>query len=391
MIKIITIFAHKDPIEQAKKEGLYVINILCKEMLAGTFLKSCMVSDETIIIDSEKDLERVVKNLTKTNDIDFIYSFTDTRDGVTRAAEYSDRFLKENKFKNLSFVNKVCDKFEFRKIIPNDYNIAFGLCRDINDVKKFINDYPNSVIKPTDSQASIGVTNVNKDNLEQLEINYPVIIEEKIFGNEYSAESVTINGNTKLIGVTTKIKAGTDKENVGEFVELGHVFPTDISEYKKDLEALLSFIYDSKKDENFISHTEFFITRDNKIKVVEGHTRAGGDMIPEIVENTTGYNLYRLLFYGIKNKRLPQIEYNKKSAVYYPIFKNKKIKNIVRKNLDENISSNIKDRLFISNGYIQPVVKDSRDRTAGFLICKNSINPLQEIKKYLESIEVEYE
>ena len=152
------------------------------------------------------------------------------------------------------------------------------------------------ILKPVAGQASQGVVKVSAP--EQLAaalqwvgadaLAHGVIVEEFMQGPEFSVEGITVAGRHHLIAVTQKYK---DPQT---FVEIGHLVPAQIS--AADHAAIIAYVSDvltALGFESGPSHTELILTERGP-RIVETHTRLGGDRIIHLVEHATGVNLYAL-------------------------------------------------------------------------------------------------
>lgn len=200
-------------------------------------------------------------------------------------------------------------KYEVAKIIKNKYLIRKCLYEnkvddteqahevDANtdlDALKGKLTYP-VMVKPCDGSGSRGASRV--DNAEQLEnackcaidasITNRAEIETYIFGNEYGAESLVVNGEVSVLAVMKKHMTSHPY-----YAELGHAIPSDLPPkveekvrecVKKAIKAL---------GINFGSvNMDMIITKDGKVYIVDLGARMGGNMIgPCIVPYGTGIN-----------------------------------------------------------------------------------------------------
>jgi len=267
--------------------------------------------------------------------------------------------------------------------------VEFKVCNDVSDILNFL-EYTEqpSIIKPVRDTASSQVYLVKNKNdlnalLEKSDIKFPVLVEEYLEGIEISVESFTINGEHEIINMTQKELAADS------FVEIGHLLPYSISN-KVDLEVFNTV----KRALDLINHTfgpahtEIKIT-DNGPKIIETHTRPGGDLIFELIEITTGINLIDLsIDYQISNlfseDTLPKFKHNCLSSIKFFHSPTKgtilDIQGIDRiKDL-----SNVEKVVFNSNkGDSVSLLRNSGDRI-GYVILKG--NSSQEINNVWEKI-----
>lgn len=215
-------------------------------------------------------------------------------DITTKAVIYVAEKMKLNG-NTFGTFSKATNKYEMRKafenaglIIPRNY-----LIRNKEDIKLLYSllSYP-IIVKPVDRAGSAGVTKVeNENDLEksveyamQESLNKQVIVEEYIYGNEYSCECLSINGKHNRLVYTQKFTTGTPN-----FVEIGHIQPANFSLDKKHIDSIIFKALDVLEVKNGASHTEFKITPDNKIVIIETGARMAGDFIgSDLVKLSTG-------------------------------------------------------------------------------------------------------
>ncbi len=102
-------------------------------------------------------------------------------------------------------------------------------------------------------------------------------------GAEFSIEFVSFEGSHHAVGVTQKWTGPN-------FIETGHLFPAEslpaglesaVETSMRELLVALNVNYG-------VSHWEFIVTPDERIALVEGHLRAAGDRIMELIQHSTG-------------------------------------------------------------------------------------------------------
>ena len=139
------------------------------------------------------------------------------------------------------------------------------------------------IVKPTDRSGSLGITKVEQiDDLRTAvetalasSFKHEAIVEEFIEGREISVEFISYHGIHYPSQITDKVTTGAP-----HFVELEHHQPADFTKEQYDQ------IYDLTKRAlnalgvtNGASHSEYKITVDGKIYVMEIGARMGGDFI----------------------------------------------------------------------------------------------------------------
>ena len=151
------------------------------------------------------------------------------------------------------------------------------------------------IVKPTDRSGSLGVQKVErKEDLEaavneakRLSLCGEAIVEEFIEGREISVETISQNGTHYALQITDK-----DTTGAPHFVELGHHQPSTLPD---DMQARIFAItfkaLDALGITNGAAHSEYKITREGRIVVMEIGGRMGGDFIgSDLVRLSTGYD-----------------------------------------------------------------------------------------------------
>ena len=156
------------------------------------------------------------------------------------------------------------------------------------------------IVKPTDRSGSRAINKIIKKSELPNAITQAVensfekkaIVEEYIEGDEFSAESISYNGNHTFLTVTRKQTTGSP-----HFIETGHIEPAGLKdeEIEKIKKAILPAL-DSLKIKNGASHAEFKITPEGDIKIIEIGARMGGDCIgSDLVKISTGYDFVKMV------------------------------------------------------------------------------------------------
>lgn len=167
-----------------------------------------------------------------------------------------------------------------------------------DDCEKVNLKYP-LFVKPTDRSGSRGVTKVN--NIEEMRtavaacisesFEKKAIVEEAIYGEEFSTEFINYHGRHKLLAVTKKFTTGDP-----HYIETGHMEPADISDAMKDkIEKEVGKALDALKINNSAAHPEIRISDDGEINIIEIGGRMGGDCIgSDLVKISTGYDFLKM-------------------------------------------------------------------------------------------------
>lgn len=155
------------------------------------------------------------------------------------------------------------------------------------------------VLKPATGTASRGVTLLDGpggldgfdgfDDLSGADGPVPYLLEEYLPGREFSAEMFSRNGVHRLIAVTEKHVFDST------FVESAHVVPAtgiDSADMSAIEHAMCVFL-DAMELRDGPTHTEFKLA-DGRVRIIESHTRIGGDGIGDLVRLAAGVDVKRL-------------------------------------------------------------------------------------------------
>ena len=175
----------------------------------------------------------------------------------------------------------------------------FGLADEWPALAKAASElgYP-LVVKPVDLCAGMHVRKVADQSelreafaaLEAFPVNArsqprvrTVLVEELLAGPEVSVETVTVDGETHVVGVTDKSIAGDPW-----FVENGHMFPADLP--TAEAAAVAVDAIEALGLDQGVAHTEVMLTCDGP-RLVEVNPRLAGNRITELVRRVTGIDL----------------------------------------------------------------------------------------------------
>ena len=203
---------------------------------------------------------------------------------------------------SLECTKKSTNKYEMRKAFK-EAGVAtpgFEIVSSPKDIEK-LNDmeYP-LIVKPTDRSGSRAITKIyKKEELAEaiskaIENSFEkkTIVEEYIEGNEFSAEGITYNGEHKFLTITRKATTGAP-----HFIETGHIESAGLSKdmeekvYKELTKALTAL-----EITNSATHSEFKITPNGDVRIIEIGARMGGDCIgSDLVQISTGYDFVKMV------------------------------------------------------------------------------------------------
>lgn len=196
------------------------------------------------------------------------------------AVTANNKFLMRNAF---SKAGVLCPKYQIVTSLDeiNNMDCSFPL-----------------IVKPTDRSGSLGITKVER--LEDLQnavetavrcsFKHEAIIEEYVEGREISVEFISYHGEHHPLQITDKVTTGAP-----HFVELEHHQPADLTRGQFDeIYDLTKKALDALGVTNGASHSEYKITEEGKIYVMEIGARMGGDFIgSDLVKLSTGYDFLK--------------------------------------------------------------------------------------------------
>lgn len=179
------------------------------------------------------------------------------------------------------------------------------------------------IVKPSDRSGSLGVMKVEREEdlkgaIEQAKgysFKHEAIVEEFIEGREISVEFISYQGKHYPLQITDKVTT-----EAPHFVELEHHQPADLTmEQYSEIYRLTTKALDALGVTNGASHSEYRITKDGKIYVMEIGARMGGDFIgSDLVQLSTGYDFLRgVIEVALGQFTPPVCTINKYSGVYF--------------------------------------------------------------------------
>lgn len=179
------------------------------------------------------------------------------------------------------------------------------------------------IVKPSDRSGSLGVKKIEDWNGLESAINNAVscsfkkqaMVEEFIGGREISVEFISYKGIHYPLQITDKVTT-----EAPHFVELEHHQPSTLSpDMFEKIYAITDKALNALGLTNGASHSEYKITKDGRIAVMEIGGRMGGDFIgSDLVQLSTGYDFVK----GVIDVALgcfvePKKIINKYSGVYF--------------------------------------------------------------------------
>ncbi|MFH8407549.1 ATP-grasp domain-containing protein [Streptomyces sp. NPDC018019] len=224
------------------------------------------------------------------------------------AAQINDRLgLKSNP---LHTVRAVDDKALMREVLRGKPvgQVASAEVRNRTDLEHFAtaNGFP-LILKPSRGSASKDIHVISDATSladtartaftegDTAEDAAPWVAEELLDGREFSVETHSAAGEHQILAVTEKFK----NEHC---VEIGHVVPARVTAAEHTLLAdETRSVLTALGVEEGPAHTELILTARGP-RLIETHTRPGGDAIVELIKIATGHDIHGLTFAWLSGK-----------------------------------------------------------------------------------------
>lgn len=179
------------------------------------------------------------------------------------------------------------------------------------------------IVKPSDRSGSLGVMKVKRreelpmaiDNAIRLSFKHEAMVEQFIEGKEISVEFISCNGKHYPLQITDKVTT-----EAPYFVELEHHQPAELPfEMYERIYAVTNRALTALGITNGASHSEYRITKDGRIYVMEIGARMGGDFIgSDLVQLSTGYDFVKgVIDVALGRFEEPKFTQKKYSGVYF--------------------------------------------------------------------------
>ena len=238
-------------------------------------------------------------------------------------------------------VNVCTNKFEMRKrFVENNLKCPKFVFADTDvDVSSF--SFP-LIVKPTDRSGSRGVIKIRdkadlKSSITRAKNESFIsqaIVEEFISGKEVSVEAVSWKGKHYVLAITDKVTTGEPY-----YVELEHHQPSQLSfEIQQKIKTETEKALRALNIEYGATHSEFIITQEGDVYIIEVGARMGGDFIGStLVELSTGYDFLKAVIdIALRSFEEPKLINKKYSGVYFICSETKHLLNVLNNHFDFN-------------------------------------------------------
>lgn len=202
---------------------------------------------------------------------------------------------------NISFpidevvLENVTNKSKTREVL-HEYGVddtAYRVANTQNDIIEFIGRQGFPIIaKPLALSGSTGVLKLSSQKdvslIEENALDFPLLLEDFLEGEEFSVEALSENGDHRIVAIAKKYKDEIS------FVETGHLVPAPLEEKpRREIESFVLSVISGVGIKNGASHTEIMLTSKGP-RLIETHTRLGGDRIFELIRLATGVDILSL-------------------------------------------------------------------------------------------------
>ena len=310
----------------------YKISLECDKLGAKSYIldksDNCFASHSNNFINIDfNNLKSVVKFI-KREKINYLYA-SQSDIGILTLGFINTKF----KFPGTSFklAKILTDKYKIRRILKkNNFHQPKFFLLSKNSRKKLSFDNKSYLIKPLDSSGSRGIYEIkNNQNLEtkirnslKFSKKRKIILEEKINGIEFGAQTFSINGNCKNVILHEDLMSELNSK-----IPVGHIFPFKLFKNLKRIQKIKKTI---KKAVNTLGvkngpcNVDCIFTETKKLFILEISPRLGATCLPEMLKIYTDVdwdlNTIRL-HNSLKTQR---IEEKKRICVMSKVFESKK-------------------------------------------------------------------
>ncbi|MBC3272856.1 ATP-grasp domain-containing protein [Pseudomonas sp. SWRI81] len=180
------------------------------------------------------------------------------------------------------------DKLRFRQLLQGSrYELPAAAVTRVEEVRAFVLRHGPAIVKPVNGSGSQGVYAINQpEDAEHLQLQGDNLIEAFAGGDEYSVESLSLDGRHQILGITRKHTSGAPG-----YVETGHDFPAGLDNATRvQIEEAVLWLLERMGNRWGPAHTEVKLDG-SRLQFIETQTRFGGDQIWEMVWKTTGVHL----------------------------------------------------------------------------------------------------
>ncbi|MFP0196849.1 acetyl-CoA carboxylase biotin carboxylase subunit family protein [Pseudomonas sp. PHC1] len=242
-----------------------------------------------------------IERLHRQHPFDAVVSFSEL--GLLPASRLGEQLgIAHN---SLGSVEVSRDKLLFRQLLQGSrYELPAAAVNSREEVRAFVLRHGPAIVKPVNGSGSQGVYAIDRpEDVAQLPLEGRNLIEAFASGEEYSVESLSLDGRHRILGITRKHTSGAPG-----YVETGHDFPAGLEDDSRvQIEEAVLWLLERMGNRWGPAHTEIKLDG-SRLHFIETQTRFGGDQIWEMVWKTTGVHLAASTIAAMTGSAPPEIE-----------------------------------------------------------------------------------
>jgi biotin carboxylase len=300
---VVLLGAEPVSVKAAQEEGFSVLLIEQKQNLR---ISAIELAEETVVADYEQSeaILPLLRSVTVQRSVAGIWSFTEY--GLLPAALYAQALGVEGQSVQAVYLTR--NKYAMRERLKEMgiSPVRYALCHDVEHAVQFCTQigYP-ALLKSVDGVHKLGVQLVTSE--DEVRVYFPevqkiingkkVLVEEYLDGPEVSVEGLVINGVTHIVTLT-------DKEYVApSFNEVAHAVPSRLpTSVQNEIREIVTAFLTAIEYQTGLFHIEFRLSPSGP-RLIEGHTRQGGDRVWDLIEMVFGLNPFQAFFQALKGQR----------------------------------------------------------------------------------------
>ena len=224
------------------------------------------------------------------------------------------------------------------------------------------------IVKPSDRSGSLAVNKITDwvqlpsaiQDAQSASFKNEAMVEEFIEGREISVEFISYQSKHYPLQITDKVTTGAP-----HFVEIEHHQPSSLSkEMYEKVYSITEKALNALSVTNGASHSEYKITEDGQIYIIELGARMGGDFIgSDLVQLSTGYDYLKgVIEVALGDFKEPVFANKANSGVYFLSAETKELLDLIS---NSNQKQGIK-KIEITDSILRPLTC-SADRS-GYII-----------------------
>ncbi|WP_327717145.1 ATP-grasp domain-containing protein [Streptomyces sp. NBC_00490] len=300
--RLLMVMPYRQFVRKAQDEGFWVGAIWDPRLQTPEYLDDVRALADVFVTADFRDeelLRRTIREVAKEHRASVIYHIGREE---TMAAAYEvaeELHVEVNPAEAVRFLtdkHAMRDLLAARGLSPVTFE-AVATRREVPDAVRRIGR--PAVVKPTALAGSRGVFLWQEEAdlavwtalVEQYDYDGPFLVEEYLRGPEYSVETLSRDGEHRIVGITEKLLGAPPL-----FVEAGHVHPAPLPpERRQAVEDLTTELLTACGYRFGPAHTEVIWTAAGP-RIVESQARLGGDRIPRLVQLATGLDIEQAIF-----------------------------------------------------------------------------------------------